>query len=43
MIPAKAIASLLNPQSIAIIGISPRARTGTTFLENTLKIGRAHV
>jgi acyl-CoA synthetase (NDP forming) len=39
MIPAKAIASLLNPQSIAIIGISPRARTGTTFLENTLMVG----
>lgn len=39
MIPERSIASLLNPKSIAIIGISPKGRTGLGILENTLAVG----
>ncbi len=35
----RSLTPLLNPKSIAIVGISPRARTGLGILENTRAVG----
>src|SRR5258708_5967089 len=39
VMPERTLASLLNPKSVAAVGVSPKARFGSDFLRNVEKIG----